>query len=146
MKAPLILTVYALKRVRTLVAGMAALLAAFQVLLIVVARSIESSNSFEQLGDLMPPFVRQLLGPSFLSLMSFSGIVCLGYFHLAVMGSLIGLAIAWVLCRHRRLRRVCGSDAVAPYCASTDNHPSIIMMMICTLAVLAVMMLGTWVG
>ncbi|MFY9554989.1 MAG: hypothetical protein WAV47_09790, partial [Blastocatellia bacterium] len=94
MNRPLILLTYSLKRVRTLVAAMALLLAAFQVLLIVVAGSIHRSNSFGQLGDLMPPFFRQMLGPSMIGLMSFSGIVCVGYFHLAVMGSLVGLSIA----------------------------------------------------
>ena len=52
MKAPLILLGYSLRRVRTLVAAMALLLAAFQVLLILVAGSIQGSNSFEQLGEL----------------------------------------------------------------------------------------------
>ncbi|HEV8487530.1 MAG TPA: hypothetical protein VGV87_28550, partial [Blastocatellia bacterium] len=77
MKAPLILLAYSLRRVRTLIIAMALLLGMFQVFLIVVAGSIESAGSFEQMGELMPPFVRDLLGPSFPSFMSFAGIVCL---------------------------------------------------------------------
>jgi ABC-2 type transport system permease protein len=138
---------YSLKRVRALVAAMTVLLAAFQVLLIVVAGSIQNSNSFEQLSELMPPFVRQLLGPSFLSLMSFRGIVCVGYFHLAVMGSLVGLAIALGTMPTSEIEigfmDLILSRPVARHWIITR---SIALMMICTLAVLAMMMLGTWAG
>ena len=147
MKAPLILIVYSLKRVRTLVGAMAALLAAFQVLLIVVAGSIQSSNSFEQLGDLMPPFFRQMLGPSFIALMSFSGIVSLGYFHLAVMGSLVGLAIALGTMPTSEIE-IGFMDVILsrPIARQRIITRSIIVMMICTLVVLVMMTLGTWTG
>ena len=147
MNVPLMLMVYSLKRVRTLVAAMAVLLGAFQVLLIVVAGSIQSSNSFEQLGEFIPSFVRQLMGPSFLSLMSFSGIVCIGYFHLAVMGSLIGLAIA--------LGTMPTSEIETGFMDLILSRPiarqrlitrSILLMMVCTLVVLGMMALGTWAG
>ena len=147
MKAPLILLAHSLKRVRTLVAAMASLLAIFQVFLIVVAGSIQRSGSFEPLGDLMPPFVRQMLGPSFVSLMSFSGIVCLGYFHLAVMGSLVGLSIA--------LGTMPTSEIEIGFMDLILSRPlarhwiitrSIIVMIVCTFATIGMMMLGTWIG
>jgi len=94
MKSLLILLAHSLKRVRTLVIVMGAVLAVFQVFLIVVARSLQRSNAFGQLETLMPAFVRELLGPSLISFMSFSGIVCVGYFHPAVMASLVALSIA----------------------------------------------------
>lgn len=146
-KAPLILLVYSLKRVRTLIAAMAALLAAFQVFLIVVAGSIQSSNSFEQLSEFMPPFVRQMLGPSFISLMSFSGIVYVGYFHLAVMGSLVGLAIALGTMPTSEIE-IGFMDLILsrPIARQKIITRSIIVMMICTLIVLVMMTLGTWVG
>ena len=147
IKAPLILLVYSLKRVRTLIAAMAALLAAFQVFLIVVAGSIQSSNSFEQLSEFMPPFVRQLLGPSFLSLMSFSGIVCFGYFHVAVMGSLVGLAIALGTMPTSEIE-IGFMDLILsrPIARRRIITRSIIVMMICTFVVLVMMTLGTWTG
>jgi hypothetical protein len=43
------------------------------------------AGEFEQLVSLLPPFARALLGPSVASVMSFSGIVCLGYFDLATV-------------------------------------------------------------
>jgi ABC-2 type transport system permease protein len=147
MNAPLTLVIYSLKRVRTLVIAMAVMLALFQILLIVVAGSIQSSGSFEQLGDLMPPFVRQILGSSFVSLMSFSGIVSVGYFHLSVMGSLVGLSIA--------LGTMATSEIEVGFMDLILSRPlarhwiisrSIITMLICTLAVLGMMLIGTWAG
>jgi ABC-2 type transport system permease protein len=147
MKALLTLVVYSLKRVRTLVIAMAVLLASFQILLIVVAGSIQSSGSFEQLGELMPPFVRQILGSSFVSLMSFRGIVSVGYFHLSVMGSLVGLSIA--------LGTMATSEIEVGFMDLILSRPvarhwiitrSIITMLICTVTVLGMMLIGTWVG
>lgn len=147
MKAPLTLVVYSLKRVRTLVVAMAVLLAIFQVFLIVVAGSIQSSGSFEPLGELVPPFIRQMMGPSFVSLMSFSGIVCTGYFHVAVMGALIGLSIA--------LGTIPTSEIETGFMDLILSRPvarhwiitrSIIVMMISTVAVLGMMTIGTWAG
>ena len=79
MRRPLTLLLHSLKRVRILVLAMGLVLAIFQVFLIVIARSVQRSNAFEQIGALIPPFVRELLGPSLAGFMSFGGIVCLGY-------------------------------------------------------------------
>jgi len=138
---------YSLRRVRTLVAAMSVLLGGFQVLLVVVAGSIQGSDSFEQLGALMPPFVRQLMGPSFLSIMSFSGIVCLGYFHLAVMGALVGLAIGLGTMPASEIE-IGFMDLILarPLARSWIITRSIILMLICGVVVLAMMMLGTWFG
>jgi ABC-2 type transport system permease protein len=93
MSGPLFLLGHSIRRARNLVLTAGAMLALFQVLLIVFARSIRRSGGFEQLADLMPPFVRQLMGPSFTSFMSFSGIVCAGYIELAVIGALVAISI-----------------------------------------------------
>lgn len=147
MKAPLILLAHSLKRVRTLVLAMAVLLAVFQVFLIIVGGSFQRSGSLEQLGELMPPFVREMMGPSFTSLMSFSGIVCLGYFHLAVMGSLVGLSIA--------IGTMPTSEIETGFMDLILSRPlarhwiitrSIVVMMVCTVVVLGMMMVGTWAG
>lgn len=147
MKGPLTLLMYSLRRVRMLVAAMAVLLGGFQVLLIVVAGSIQGSASFEQLGGLMPPFVRQLMGPSFLSVMSFGGIVCLGYFHLAVMGALVGLAIGLGTMPASEIE-IGFMDLILarPLGRSWIITRSIVVMLICGAVVLAMMILGTWFG
>jgi ABC-2 type transport system permease protein len=147
MRRSLVLLIQSLKRLRTLVLAMALLLAAFQVLLIVVAGPIQRSGSFEQLGELLPPFVQEVMGPSLTALMSFSGIVCLGYFHLAVMGSLVGLSIA--------IGTMPTSEIETGFMDLILSRPlprhwiitrSIVVMMICTVEVLGVMMIATWAG
>ncbi len=94
MNASWILLKHSLRRIRTLLLVMGVVLAVFQVFLIVVARSLYLSNAFEQINALAPPFARELLGPSIATFLTFTGIVCVGYFHIAVMGALVAFAIA----------------------------------------------------
>ena len=94
MTAPLLLLALSLKRSRTLLLATGFLLAAFQVLLVLIAGAVQRSADFEQLASLLPPVVRELLGPSMASVMSFRGIVCLGYFDLAIVIALLALTIA----------------------------------------------------
>ena len=147
MKSPMILLAHSLKRVRTLVLAMGLLLAVFQVFLIIVARSVQRSRAFEQMGALIPPFLRELMGPAFASFMSFKGIVCVGYFHLAVMGSLVALSIA--------LGTTPTSEIETGFMDLMLSRPlarhwiitrSIIVVMTSTLALLVMMMIGTWAG
>jgi ABC-2 type transport system permease protein len=147
MKGPTVLLLHSLKRARTVVLALGLLLSAFQILLIMMAGSFENSGSFAQLSTLIPPFVRDLIGPSMTSFMSFSGMVCLGYFHPVVMASLVGLGIALgttvtgeiesgfmdlilarPLARHRIITR------------------SIFVCLICSAAPLAMMIVATTVG
>jgi ABC-2 type transport system permease protein len=147
MKGPLILLAHSLKRVRTLVIVMGVLLAVFQVFLILVARSVQRSNTFDQIGALIPPFLRGLLGPSFTAFMSFGGIVCLGYFHVAVMGALIALAIALATTPTSEMETGFMDLILArPLARHWIITRSIIVVMICTVVLLGMLMLGTWVG
>ena len=93
MRRAALLLAYSLKRVRTMVITTGLLLAALQLVLIFVAGALHTTGAFEQLSTLLPPFARELLGPSFAVVLSFSGIVCMGYFEVAVMGALIALAV-----------------------------------------------------
>jgi hypothetical protein len=93
MSVGLALISHSYRRVRFLVLGAATLLAGFQILLCLAAKAAQELNVFGQLSALIPEFLRQLMGPALISLMSFSGIVCLGYFHFAVIGTVIGLGI-----------------------------------------------------
>ena len=147
MNPLLVLIAHSFKRVRTLVLSMAALLAVFQVYLIVIARSIERSGSFEEIGKAIPPFLRQLLGPAIATLMSFRGIVSIGYSHLIVMWSLIALAIA--------LATVPASEVETGFMDLLLSRPmarhwiivrSIAMVTGCTVGLLLLMIAGTWIG
>ncbi len=88
------LLLHSLQRVRTLVLVIGLLLALLQVILILVATSLDTGGQFAQLATLLPPFVRALLGPSVTAFLSFGGIVSLGYFEPGVIFAIIGLAIA----------------------------------------------------
>jgi ABC-2 type transport system permease protein len=88
-----ILLAHSLRRVRGLLGGMAIVLAGFQVLLVLGARSIAGSGAFEQIAALIPPIVRQAVGPAVLAIMSFGGLVSVGYFHVAVVAAFVMLAL-----------------------------------------------------
>ncbi len=94
MKAGLDLWLHSARRARPLILATAGLLAGFQVLFVLAARSIQEFSTFDRLAALVPDVLRQMLGPSFLTILSFQGIVCLGYFHVAVIAVLVGLTIA----------------------------------------------------
>lgn len=147
MSSALLLLGYSLKRIRTLVLTMGLLLAAFQVMLIVVARSIQSSGGFEPLSAMLPPFARELMGPSLTTFMSFAGIISLGYFHVAVMGSLVALSVALATMPTSEIE-IGFMDLILA--RSLARHwmitRSIVAMILSTAVLLFLMMAGTWTG
>ena len=147
MSGLLLLTVHSLKRVRTLVLSMGIVLAGFQLILIVVARSIQKSGGFEALATLLPPFVRELMGPSLAAFMSFPGIVSVGYFHLSVIGSLVALSIT--------LSTIPASEIETGFIDLILSRPlarhwivtrTIVLVTLSMVVVLGLMLAGTWVG
>jgi ABC-2 type transport system permease protein len=147
MSGVTLLLIHSLKRVRTLVLSMGLVLAGFQLILIVVARSIQRGGGFEELSTLLPPWVREMLGPSLASFMSFAGIVSLGYFHLAVIGSLVALSIT--------VSTMPASEIETGFMDLILSRPlarhwivtrTIIVVVLSILFVLALMMTGTWAG
>ncbi len=146
MTGPILLLSLSLKRARTLLVATGLLLAAFQVLLVLIASSIHPSK-FEDLAALLPPFVRALLGPAVASVMSFGGIVCLGYFDLAIFAALLALIIA--------LATLPASEVETGFADLILARPlrrhwiitrTIALVLISTLMMVALMMAGTWVG
>lgn len=85
---------HSLRRNRWLLAVAFTLLAAFQALTSIIASTFQETHAFDRLAAMVPDFIRQVFGASFLPMLSFNGIVVLGYFHFAVIAVLIGLAIA----------------------------------------------------
>jgi ABC-2 type transport system permease protein len=138
---------YSLRRVRSLVLAVALLLGCFQLVLIAVARSLQVSDAFGQLEALVPTFARELLGPSVTATLSFQGIVCLGYYHLAVMGSLVALSIS--------LATLPTSEVETGFVDLILSRPlarhwiitrSILVVILGTAGPLLMMMAGTWIG
>lgn len=147
MRAVLFLFGYSMKRVGTLVFAMGLLLAVFQVFLVVIAKSIQTSNAFNEMAVLIPSFARDLLGPAMTSFMSFKGIVSLGYFHLVVMSSLVGLSIS--------LATIPTSEIETGFIDLVLSRPlarhwiitrTIVIVAVSTAAILTLMMIGTWTG
>lgn len=147
MKAGLALFLHSARRARTLVLALAALVAGFQILLAFAARSLEELNTFGRLAALVPDFLRQLLGPSLLTLLSFRGIACLGYFHVAIVATLVGLTIA--------LATEPVGETESRFLDLVLSHPlarhwvitrTIALLAACIVFLLGAMMLGTRVG
>jgi ABC-2 type transport system permease protein len=133
--------------VRTLVLVLAALLAGDQILLAFAAKSLQETNTFAQLAALVPDFLRQVLGPSLLTLLSFRGIACLGYFHVAVLAVLMGLAIA--------VGTEPAGEAESRFVDLILAHPlarhwvitrSVVLLVACVIFLLGAMALGTRLG
>ncbi len=94
MSGALTLARHSLRRGRTLLVVLLVVLAGFEVLLVTGAATLQQSGTFGNIADMMPPFVRQMFGDSLIVFMSFSGIVCFGYFHPMIVAVLAGFVIA----------------------------------------------------
>ena len=85
---------HSLRRFRTPLLVTAAALAGFQVLLGLAAQELQREGTFQQIINMIPAFVRELFGSLLVSMMSFSGIMALGYYHVAIVAVLVGLVVA----------------------------------------------------
>jgi hypothetical protein len=94
MHGTLTLLRHSLGRLRGLVAAVAAVVTLFQVLLVRVAAALQESASFGGLAPFVPPFMRQMAGEALFGLLSFPGVVCLGYFHPMIIAALCAMMIA----------------------------------------------------
>jgi ABC-2 type transport system permease protein len=147
MTGPLLLLGLSLKRARTLLLATGSLLAVFQVLFVLIAGSIQRSGEFDKLATLLPPFVRVLLGASMASVMSFRGIVCLGYFDLGIVIALLALTIA--------LATVPASEVETGFADLIMARPlprhwlitrTVALLLVAILMTLTFMMAGTYIG
>ncbi len=80
---PLVVRSLARGRAGFLAAG--AILAVFQVMLVVIASTLQTAQSFSLLSAMMPMGVQQTFGPSVFMLASFTGLTTFGYFHPVVV-------------------------------------------------------------
>ena len=136
-----------LRRVRRLLLAAGVLLAAFQIVLILQANSIQTTNSFAQIANLVPDFARDVLGPSFVAFLTFKGIVCLGYFHPVVMGALISISLTIATIPVMEIETgVIDLVLSRPLARHWIVTRSILVAVLSTVYLLAMMALGTWVG
>jgi ABC-type transport system involved in multi-copper enzyme maturation permease subunit len=136
-----------LHRVRKFLFAAGLLLAGFQVVLVLQANSIQASSSFAKMGELVPAFAREVLGPSFLAFLTFKGIVCLGYFHPVVMGAVISIAVTLATVPVMEIETGFIDLVLArPVARHWIVTRSILVSLISTVYLLAMMALGTWIG
>ena len=147
MRACYALLMHSVRRARALVLVAAALLAAFQILLAFAAKSLQELNTFSGLMALVPDFLRQTFGSSLLTLMSFRGVACLGFFHVAILAFLVGLMIS--------LATEPASEIETRFLDLILSHPlarywvitrTIVLLILCIALSLGAMVLGTWIG
>lgn len=85
------LTARTLARHRGLLAGMAAVLAGFQVMLVVIGVNLQREGLFSQLAAIIPPSFLASLGGGMIA--SFGGLVAFGFFHpVVVLALAVGAA------------------------------------------------------
>lgn len=147
MNGPWLLLVHSLKRMRALLLAMAVLLGLFQFLLILIATALERSHAFASITQMLPPFAREFLGASAANFISFGGMVCQGYFHPVVIGSLVGLSIAIATMPTSEIESgfmdLLLSRPLARHWIMTR---AILLTVFCAVLLLTVMVLCTWAG
>ena len=147
MTALVALAAQSLHRVRKLILAAGVLLAGFQVVLILQANSILVSNSFTEMGALIPGFARDIMGPSFVAFLTFKGIVCLGYFHPVVMGALVAVSLTLATIPVLEIENGFIDLVLArPLARHWIVTRSILVALISTVFLVAMMAIGTWVG
>ena len=136
-----------LKRVWMLLCATGLLLAAFQVLRVLIAASVHNAGEFEQIAALLPPFVRAILGPSLTSVMSFNGIVCGGYFDLGIVIALLALTIALATLPASEIETGFADLILArPMPRHWLITRTIALVLFSILLMLLMIMAGTWAG
>src|SRR5580704_14757707 len=136
-----------IRRVRRFLLAAGVLLAGVQVVLILQANSIQASNSFAQMGEMIPEFARDVLGPSFVAFLTFKGIVCLGYFHPVVMGALVYVSLTLATIPVMEIETGFIDLVLArPVARHWIVTRSILVALISTVYLLAMMVIGTWIG
>jgi ABC-2 type transport system permease protein len=142
-----VLVRHSLHRARTALGVMAAALALFQVLLAMAAAELQRQGTFEQLAGLVPPFVRELFGTALVSMMSFSGIMALGYYHVAIVAVLVGLVVAIATEPAAEVETGFADLVLAqPVAREAVMARSAILLAMCPAVVIAAMTAGTFAG
>lgn len=147
MRACGVLVRHSMRRMRTTLAVTGALLALFQVLLAMAAAELQRQGTFDQLAGLVPSFVRELVGTALLSMMSFSGIMALGYYHVAIVAVLVGLVVAAATEPAAEIEAGFADLILAqPVPRAAVMARSVILVLVCPAIVIAAMTGGTFVG
>jgi ABC-type transport system involved in multi-copper enzyme maturation permease subunit len=147
MRACGVLVRHSMRRMRTTLAVTGLLLALFQVLLAMAAAELQRQGTFEQLAGLVPSFVRELVGTALLSMMSFSGIMALGYYHVAIVAVLVGLVVAAATEPAAEIEAGFADLILAqPVPRAAVMARSVVLVLVCPAIVIGAMTGGTFIG
>jgi ABC-2 type transport system permease protein len=147
MTAAFTLAAHSLRRARGFVASVGFLVCGFQVLATILAQTFQTSNAFGPIAALVPPVVRQTFGASMLAVLSFQGIVCLGYIHPIVIGAVLGVAIAIATEPAAEIeRRFVDLVLARPVSRSALVTRSVLVMIAAGAALMGLLAIGTWLG
>lgn len=147
MRATLALASHSLRRTRVLILGTGLVFGGFQVLASLVASTFDESQIFSRLAALVPEYVRQALGSSFLTMMSFTGMALLGWVHFAVTASLVALSIAIATEPTSEVERGFTDLLMArPVARSLAITRSVTVLLLAATATNLLMIGGTWLG
>lgn len=147
MSAPLRLFQLSLKRVAPLLATTGSLLAAFQVLRVFIAASVHRAGQLDQIVALLPPFVRDIFGPSLGSVMTFNGLVCGVCFDSGVLACLLALTITLATLPAAEIEGGFADLILARPLARHWLVTRTIALLLCSTVLMLVMIVaGTWVG
>jgi ABC-2 type transport system permease protein len=138
---------HSLRRARGLILGVGLLVCGFQVLATILAQTFQESNAFGPLLALVPPTVRQAFGASALAVLSFQGIVCLGYIHPIVIGAVLFVVMAIATEPAGEIeRRFVDLVLARPVPRSGLVTRSVIVMAAAAAILAALLLAGTWLG
>ena len=123
------------------------MLAAVQALRVLIAASVHNAGQFDQITALLPPFVRDLVGPSLASIMTFNGIVCGVYFDTGYIAALLALAIALATLPASEIETGFADLILArPMPRHWLITRTIALVLFSILLMLLMIMAGTWAG
>jgi ABC-2 type transport system permease protein len=147
MKGAVLLFRLSLKRVGPLLCAAGFLLAVVQAFRVLLAAALHNAAQFDQITALLPPFVRQLVGPSLVSIMTFNGIVCGVYFDTGYIIALLALAIALATLPASEIETGFADLVLArPLPRHWLITRTIALVLFSILLMLLTIMVGTWVG
>ena len=147
MKGAFLLFRLSLKRAWPLLCATGLLLAVVQALRVLIAASVHDAGQFDQLTALVPGFVRDFLGQSLASIMTFNGIVCGVYFDTGYIIALLALTIALATLPASEIETGFADLILArPMPRHWLITRTIALVLLSVLVMLLMIMAGTWAG
>lgn len=144
MNSVLVLVRHSLRRRRGFLSAIVSILFLFQFLLIGVGRELHKSGMFAQIGNFLPDFMQSFAS---LGAMSFRGMVSFGYSHPIVEIFLIAMAIGIAAESATEIETKFVDVLMArPVRRIASINRSVIVLLLCTIATVGSMLIGTFVG